>query len=209
VLNRQQNSVPEATTQLQLTMTRNANRRRISQLFANLKKRQRGNDNGSCSSGSGSHSSSGGSEEYDALSMNERGSQSQSLDWIPEAPPDDEDEDDEQYQQQHNRHEKQQRYGSLRTSTNASLDSNTNMDSLPLPAALRPLVKRLAASDAVTDEEMVAVLFIVRLTDALHRVAYATFLTVSFVDELRKKLHVPDLDMEIEVNAIRWSYQQG
>jgi hypothetical protein len=186
-------------------MARDSSRRSISRLFAKLKKRQRVNGSGG--------SSSSDSEEYDALSMNERGSQSQSLDWIPEAPPEeyeDEYEDDEQYQQQqhhHNRREKQQRYGSLH-STNTSLD-NGGMDSLPLPAALRPLVKRLAASDSVTDEEMVSILFIVRLVDALHRVAYATFLTVSFMDELRKKLHVPDLDMEIEVNAIRWSYQQG
>lgn len=83
------------------------------------------------------------------------------------------------------------------------------MDTISLPAALRPLVKRLEASDAVTVEEMISVLFIVRLVDAMHRVAYATFLTLSFMDELRKKLSVPDLDMEIEVNAIRWSYQQG
>jgi hypothetical protein len=189
-------------------MTGNSNRRRISQLFANLKKRQRGNGDGS------GGSSSSDSEEYDALSMNERESQGQgqSLDWIPEAPPYDEDETEEHYQQQHNQREKQQRYGSLR-STSASFDNHnsnhSSMDSLPLPAALRPLVKRLAASDSVTDEEMVSILFIVRLVDALHRVAYATFLTVSFMDELRKKLHVPDLDMEMEVNAVRWSYQQG
>jgi hypothetical protein len=87
-------------------------------------------------------------------------------------------------------------------STSSKNHNGNGMDSLPLPAALRPLVKRLDASDSVTDEEMVSILFIVRLVDALHRVAYATFLTLSFMDELRKKLHVPDLDMEIVVNAI-------
>jgi hypothetical protein len=83
------------------------------------------------------------------------------------------------------------------------------MDTIPLPAALRPLAKRLEASDAVTAEEMISILFIVRLVDAMHRVAYATFLTLSFMDELRKKLSVPDLELELEVNATRWSYQQG
>jgi hypothetical protein len=85
----------------------------------------------------------------------------------------------------------------------------TRMDAIPLPAALRPLVKRLEASDTITVEEMISILFIVRLVDAMHRVAYATFLTHSFMDELRKKLSVPDLELELEVNATRWSYQQG
>ena len=39
--------------------------------------------------------------------------------------------------------------------------------------------------------------------------AYATFLIKSFVDELRQKLNVPELELEIEVNATRWSYLQG
>jgi hypothetical protein len=61
------------------------------------------------------------------------------------------------------------------------------MDVIPLPAALRPLVKRFEAPNGVTVEEMFSVLFIVRLIDAMHRVAYAIFLTHSFMDELRKQ----------------------
>jgi hypothetical protein len=169
------------------TMWRKSNRRRISHLFSKHRKRQTGNgaDNG------GSNSSL---EEYEALTMSEQG-----IETIESTP-----EDKEHYQQ--NGQEKQQRYGSLRSasldSTSKSCDNISNgIDSIPLPAALRPLVKRLDASDEVTDEELVSILFIVRLVDALHRVAYATFLTQSFMDELRKKLHVPDLDMEIEVNV--------
>jgi hypothetical protein len=62
--------------------------------------------------------------------------------------------------------------------------------------------------DAVTVAEMVSILFIVRLVDAMHRVAYATFLSYSFMEELRKKLSVLDLELELEVNATRGSYQQ-
>jgi hypothetical protein len=95
------------------------------------------------------------------------------------------------------------------TGNNRRQQQPNRMDTISLPAALRPLVKRLEASDAVTVEEMISVLFIVRLVDAMHRVAYATFLTHSFMDELRKKLSIPDLELELEVNATRWSYQQG
>jgi hypothetical protein len=168
-------------------MWRKSNRRRISHLFSKHKKRQPGN-------GADYGGSNSSLEEYDSLATSEQGIQI--LDSTPE--------DKELYQQ--NRREKQKRYGSLRSasldSTSKSLDnSNNGIDSIPLPAALRPLVKRLNASDEVTDEELVSILFIVRLVDALHRVAYATFLTHSFMDELRKKLHVPDLDMEIEVKV--------
>jgi hypothetical protein len=101
-------------------------------------------------------------------------------------------------------------YEAQRTGSNRRQQQQPNrMDAISLPAALRPLVKRLEASDAVTVEEMISILFIVRLVDAMHRVAYATFLTHSFMDELRKKLSVPDLELELEVNATRWSYQQG
>lgn len=177
-------------------MWRKSNRRRISHLFSNLKKRETDND-------IGNGDSSNSSEEYDSLAMNERGS-FQTLESTPE------DESEEQYQRY-----RREKYGSLRSvdsespSKNYGMSSDNDMDSLPLPIALRPLVKRLRASNEVSDEEMVSILFIVRLVDALHRVAYATFLTQSFMDELRKKLRVPDLDMEIEVNAIRWSYNQG
>jgi uncharacterized membrane protein YjjP (DUF1212 family) len=85
----------------------------------------------------------------------------------------------------------------------------TGVDSMPIPAALRPLVKRLEACDDVSVEEMIAILFIVRLVDAMHRVFYATFLTHSFMEELCKKLSVPDLELELEVSATRWSYKQG
>jgi hypothetical protein len=80
---------------------------------------------------------------------------------------------------------------------------------MPIPAALESLVKILEDCDDVSTEEMIAILFIVRLVDAMHRVAYATFLTHSFMDELRKKLSVPALELELEVTATRWFYKQG
>jgi hypothetical protein len=61
----------------------------------------------------------------------------------------------------------------------------------------------------VEDEEhILAIMFIVRLADAMHRLAYPTFLTTSFVDALKHKLDVPDLDLEVEVSATRWGYKQ-
>jgi hypothetical protein len=85
------------------------------------------------------------------------------------------------------------------------------LESLPLPIALKPLLKRLIALPEadVDDVHILAIMFIVRIADAMHRVAYATFLTKSFVDELKHKLDVPDLDLEIEVSATRWTYKQG
>ena len=85
------------------------------------------------------------------------------------------------------------------------------LDSLPLPLALRPLVRRLIAlpQSDVSDDDILAIMFIVRLADAMHKNAYATFLIKSFVDELRQKLNVPELELEIETSATRWSYLQG
>jgi uncharacterized membrane protein YjjP (DUF1212 family) len=88
-------------------------------------------------------------------------------------------------------------------------DTMTDVDCMSIPAALRPLVKRLEACDDVSTEEMIAILFIARLVDSMHSIAYATFLTLSFMDELRKKLSVPDLELELEISATRWSYKQG
>jgi len=84
------------------------------------------------------------------------------------------------------------------------------IDGIPLPIALWPMVRRLESEpDIISELDVLNVTFIVRLADAMHKVAYATFLTYSFVDELRKKLNVPDLDLEIDVHANRWSYRQG
>jgi uncharacterized membrane protein YjjB (DUF3815 family) len=86
-----------------------------------------------------------------------------------------------------------------------------DLESLPLPLALRPLLKRLIAlpeSDVSTDD-ILAIVLIVRMGDAMHKNAYATFLIKSFVDELRQKLNVHALDLELEVSATRWTYLQG
>jgi hypothetical protein len=50
-----------------------------------------------------------------------------------------------------------------------------------------PLLKRLIGLpefDVEDEEHILAIMFIVRLADAMHRVAYPTFLTTSFVDAL-------------------------
>jgi hypothetical protein len=99
---------------------------------------------------------------------------------------------------------------------NGHSNSGVELESLPLPMALKPLLKRLIALgklesevELISDDHILSVMFIVRIADAMHRVAYATFLTKSFVDELKQKLTVPYLDLEVEVSATRWSYLQG
>eukprot|EP00978_Attheya_sp_CCMP212_P005929 scaffold13219_cov61-Attheya_sp.AAC.5 len=81
-----------------------------------------------------------------------------------------------------------------------------DLESLPLPLALRPLLKRLIAlpESDVSNDDILAIVLIVRMGDAMHKNAYATFLIKSFVDELRQKLNVHALDLELEVSATRW-----
>lgn len=104
---------------------------------------------------------------------------------------------------------------------NGYSNSGVELESLPLPIALKPLLKRMIAlakleaslssepEDLISESHILSVMLIVRIADAMHRVAYATFLTKSFVDELKQKLNVPHLDLEVEVSATRWSYLQG
>ena len=94
-------------------------------------------------------------------------------------------------------------------STSSSLSSLPSLEGIPVPLKLRPFVKRLAEFAELTDEEVYGILFIIRMADAMLKVAYASFLTRSFVDELRKKLKLEDLDLEIEIASTRWTYQQG
>ena len=55
-------------------------------------------------------------------------------------------------------------YGSIVTMT-------VQLDSLPLPLALRPLVRRLIAlpESDVSDDDILAIIFIVRIADAMHK----------------------------------------
>ena len=92
---------------------------------------------------------------------------------------------------------------------NGSLGSSSTLMDIPIPLKLRPFVKRLEDQEELTEEDILAILFIVRLGDAMIQVQYATFLTQSFVHELRKKLAVEELDLEIEIAANRWTYQHG
>ena len=63
--------------------------------------------------------------------------------------------------------------------------SPPELESLALPLKLKPLLKRLIALDEVEDNQILSILFLVRLGDSFHRCAYATFLTKSFIDELK------------------------
>jgi hypothetical protein len=54
-------------------------------------------------------------------------------------------------------------------------------------------------------EQQCSVLFIIRLCDALHSHGNATFITDSFVSELKLGFRVPFLNAEFEMGAIRWS----
>ena len=101
-------------------------------------------------------------------------------------------------------------YGSLSSNNSQTTFSSTSSwDDIPVPIKLRPFVKRLSDFEDMTYQQVCSVLFIIRIADSMLKVAYAAFLTRSFVDESRKKLKVDDLDLEIEIAATRWTYQQG
>ena len=58
----------------------------------------------------------------------------------------------------------------------------------------------------LTDEQQCSILFIVRLCDSLHACGNATFLTDSWIEELKMQFQVPLLCAEFDTGAIRWSY---
>ncbi|KAL7556651.1 hypothetical protein ACA910_017590 [Epithemia clementina (nom. ined.)] len=95
------------------------------------------------------------------------------------------------------------------STTSSSCSWSSSLDDIPVPLKLRPFVKRLGDFEELTYEEICGILFVIRLADSMLKVAYASFLARSFVDELRKKLRLEDLDLEIEIAATRWTYQQG
>ena len=107
----------------------------------------------------------------------------------------------------------QQEYGGytgMSSVTSGDTDSvNSSMHDIPIPLKLQSFVKRLEDEVELTEQEILSIVFIVRLADAMLKCNYATFLTRSFVEELRKKLNVEDLDMEIDIAASRWSFKQG
>ncbi|KAL7556657.1 hypothetical protein ACA910_017595 [Epithemia clementina (nom. ined.)] len=82
-------------------------------------------------------------------------------------------------------------------------------DDLTVPENLRSFVQRLDDYVDLTEDEFCGVLFIICIADSMMKVGYASFLTRSFVDELRKKLDVEELDMEIEIAALRWTFDEG
>lgn len=90
-----------------------------------------------------------------------------------------------------------------------TIEESFDEGEVPLPLKLHPLLKRLQDNEELSAEQILAILFIIRVADAMHRCMYASFLIRSFVDELCKKLSIADLDFEIEVGATRWSHQQG
>lgn len=101
------------------------------------------------------------------------------------------------------------KHSNVEISSTDSSSSLSSLDDIPVPLKLRPFVKRLGEIEDLTYEEICGILFIIRTVDSMLRVSYASFLTRSFVEELRKKLRVDDLDLEIEIAATRWTYQQG
>ena len=83
-----------------------------------------------------------------------------------------------------------------------------NFPSMALPAAMYSVVERLddLSSDALSNNQRLAILFVIRLGDAMHQAGYATFLTASYVAEIAMALDVPGLTVDIEYKALRWSY---
>ena len=84
-----------------------------------------------------------------------------------------------------------------------------------LPSELRALVERLeslSGASHLSSNDIVSILFVVRLGDALHRSCYATFLNLSLVNKLCEKLDidVPELlEVEVGVSEMRWSIRCG
>lgn len=90
-----------------------------------------------------------------------------------------------------------------------SQSSASSLHDIVMPLKLRRLVKRLEDLEELTEDDILSILLIVRLGDSMLQAGYATFLTRSFVEELCQKLDQTDLDMELELAATRWTYQQG
>mmetsp|Transcript_30423 Transcript_30423/g.73931 ORF Transcript_30423/g.73931 Transcript_30423/m.73931 type:complete len:588 (+) Transcript_30423:119-1882(+) len=84
------------------------------------------------------------------------------------------------------------------------------LSSIILPESMRPGLSQILASseaDEISEDDLISIVFIIRLIDALHTCFYATFLSLSLTDLLKKNLGVPQLDLEtIEVYATRWSW---
>lgn len=78
-----------------------------------------------------------------------------------------------------------------------------------IPQKLKPLVRRLESLDDVSRDQLISIIFVVRLADELHRSFYGSFLTLSLVRQLTTELGIPDLTLEIEVFALRWDWAQG
>ena len=103
---------------------------------------------------------------------------------------------------------------SASTSDDSAMESGASVSSghlqdILIPRKLRPFVERLQNMGDLSPEDICAILFVIHLADSMLRVGYASFLTRSFVDELRKKLNVGALDLELEIAATRWTYQHG
>lgn len=71
------------------------------------------------------------------------------------------------------------------------------------------MVRRLESLDDVSRDQLISIIFVVRLADELHRSFYGSFLTLSLVRQLTTELEIPYLNLEIEVFALRWDWAQG
>lgn len=78
-----------------------------------------------------------------------------------------------------------------------------------IPQKLKPLVRRLESLDDVSRDQLISIIFVVRLADELHRSFYGSFLTLSLVRQLTTELDIPDLTLEVDVFALRWDWAQG
>lgn len=78
-----------------------------------------------------------------------------------------------------------------------------------IPKMLKPVVKRLEELPDLTRDQLISIIFVIRLGDELHRSFYGTFLTQSLIKELCLALDIPDLTVEVEVFATRWDFRSG
>ena len=86
------------------------------------------------------------------------------------------------------------------------------MDALPLPSSTRRLVSRIAATahpdDLFPPPDQISTAFVVTLVDSLHASTYATFLSISYANELARKFDV-DIAVDFTIRGAHWTFNSS
>jgi hypothetical protein len=92
-------------------------------------------------------------------------------------------------------------------------EENKN-DSLPpsiiVPDAMKPVIERLHRLPDLSRDDLISIVFVIRLVNAMHSCFHMTQLTLQHAADLKEKLNLQSsLDVELEVYATRFSWNQG